>query len=282
MKKLFIAIIALSIAACNNKGTEGQDPEMQKLTEENQKLQEETSKKDAEVNSFIQSFNEIQENLDAIKEREKIVTVNSSTPELQKDKQQQIVDDINIINELLGKNKQKIATLNKKLKGANLKIAELEKLVDRLTKQVEEKDGEIADLKDKLEKANAAYKDLFVAYNEKLDEVEDQTGKLNTAFYAFGSSKELKEKGVITKEGGFIGIGKAEKLKDNFNKEYFTKIDITETKSITLACKKAKIITTHPSSSYKLEGPEGKIEKLVITNAEDFWGTSKYLVIVVE
>ena len=201
---------------------------------------------------------------------------------MQRTKQQEIADDINMINELLVKNKQIIGGLSKKLKKANLKIAELEKTIERLNKQVEEKDAELVALKDQLERANAAYKELFVTYNEKLDEIEEQTTKINTAYYAFGTSKELREKGVTTKEGGFIGIGKAEKLKDDFNKDYFTKIDVTETTSIPLGVKKAKILTTHPSSSYKLEGPEGKVEKITITNTEEFWGASKYLVIVVE
>ena len=96
------------------------------------------------------------------------------------------------------------------------------------------------------------------------------------------TSKELIAQGVLTKEGGFIGIGKAEKLKEDFNKNYFTQIDITESMSIPLACKKAKLITTHPSGSYKFDGPEGKIEKLTITNSEEFWSVSKYLVVVVE
>jgi len=105
---------------------------------------------------------------------------------------------------------------------------------------------------------------------------------MNKAWYAFGTSKELITQGVLTKEGGFIGIGKAAKLKDDFNKSYFTQLDITETNSIPLASKKAKLITTHSSNSYKLEGLKGKIEKLNITNPEEFWATSKYLVIVVE
>ena len=282
MPYAFLLLTLLMPYGCNPPETDQLDPESQKLTEENQRLKEESSKKDEDINAFIQSFNEIQDNLDLIKEREKLVSINTNDPELQRTKQQEIADDINMINELLVKNKQKIAGLNKKLKNANLKIAELEKTIERLNKLVEEKDADLVSLKSQLERANGAYKELFVTYNEKLDEIEEQTTKLNTAFYAFGTAKELKEKGVITKEGGFIGIGKAAKLKDDFNKEYFTKIDVTETTSIPLGVKKAKILTTHPSSSYKFEGPEGKIEKIIITNAEEFWGASKYLVIVVE
>ena len=71
-------------------------------------------------------------------------------------------------------------------------------------------------------------------------------------------------------------------MKEDFNKTYFTKVDISTTNTISLAAKKAKVITTHPSGSYKIEGADGKAEKLTIINAEDFWSASKYLVIVVE
>mgnify|MGYP000874925023 CR=1 FL=1 len=111
---------------------------------------------------------------------------------------------------------------------------------------------------------------------------EIKTEKLNTAYYAFGTSKELIKNNVLTKEGGFIGMGKTAKMKSDFNKAYFTKVDASVFTEIVLSAKKAKLVTTHPAGSYKIEGAEGKAEKLVITNAEDFWSASKYLVIVVE
>ena len=117
---------------------------------------------------------------------------------------------------------------------------------------------------------------------EEKQESSVKTQKLNTAYYAFGSSKELMKNNVITKEGGFAGIGRNKKLRDDFNKDYFTKVDISATSSIVLGAKKARLITTHPASSYKIEGADGKAEKITILNTEDFWSVSKYLVIVVE
>ena len=118
-------------------------------------------------------------------------------------------------------------------------------------------------------------------YTIAVEESTQKTEELNTAFYAFGTSKELVKQGVLTKEGGFIGIGKAAKLKDDFNKSYFTKVDITKVLSISILAKKAKLITSHPASSYKFVG-EGKVDKLEITDSKEFWSVSKYLVIVVE
>lgn len=274
--------LALFIAACNTSSTDGSSPELDSLKAENERLKAEAMTKDQSIDEFLQSLNEIEENLNAIKEREKIVRITSTSMENQNTKQEQIAADINMIGQLLLENKSKIASLNKKLKAAGIKSTELEKIIEGLNKKLDEKDNEIASLKEELTIANAALEKLFVEYNQRLEELDDKTGKLNTAYYVIGTKKELLEKGVITKEGGIVGIGKTNKLKSDFNKEYFTKVDVTTTSSIPLLSKKAKVITSHPSGSYKVEGSKDKAEKLVISNSDEFWSASKYLVIIVE
>lgn len=237
---------------------------------------------DSSIQSFIRGFNEIQDNLDEIKAKEKIVTENSKDPEVRKTKQEQIVADIQAMYDAMNKNKQRLASMKSKLGDSNKKNAELEKFINRLTADIEKKDAEINDLKDQLEKLNVAMTNLNTSYQEEVQESQAKTEKLNTGYYAFGTAKELIKNNVLTKEGGFIGIGKSQKVKDDFNKDYFTKIDISSVNEIPLGAKKAKLVTTHPAGSYKIEGADGKAEKLVITNAEDFWSASKYLVIVIE
>lgn len=279
---IFYTALALFVASCNTSTSDRNLPELDSLRAENERLKAEALAKDESIDEFLKSLNEIEENLNTIKEREKIVRLSSSKLENQNTRQEQIAADINMIGQLLLENKNKLASLNKKLKAAGIKSAELEKIIESLNKKLEEKDNEIAALKEELTIANAALEKLFIEYNQRLEELDDKTGKLNTAYYVIGTKKELLEKGVITKEGGFVGIGKTQKLKNDFNKEYFTKIDVTTTKSIPLLAKKANIITTHPSGSYQIEGSKDKAEKLIINNADDFWSASKYLVIIVE
>ena len=59
----------------------------------------------------------------------------------------------------------------------------------------------------------------------------------------FGTKKELKEQRILAD-------GKL--MQSNFNKNYFTKIDIRVDKEIKLYTKSAKILTVHPADSYKL------------------------------
>jgi len=288
MKKLILPISFLTFifsalfTSCGNGNDEAEKAREDSLKNVTQNLSGQVVAKDSAIFGFIRAFNEIQDNLDVIKDKEKLLTTSSQTGELNQDQKDKIIGDIQSIYDLMVKNKQKLSSVNKKLKKANLKISEFQKMIERLNSQIAEKDVEISELKSQLEKLNIELSEVSMNYDAAQQMLEEKTVKLNKAYYAFGTSKELIAQGVLTKEGGFIGLGKAEKLKDDFNKNYFTEIDASEITSIPLACKKAKLITNHPSESFKFDGSEGKIEKLVITNAEDFWSASKYLVVVVE
>jgi len=284
MKKYpIILIIATTLlTACGNKQEESEkNPLADSLSNVNTQLKSQLSQKEAALQEFIDAFNEIQDNINQIKEKEKIVTNSTQTGDV-KSKEESIKEDIQAIYDLLNKNKMKVASLSKKLKDANIKNESLEKMIANLQSMIDEKDKEIEQLKDKIEALNIELSNLQTSYQELAQENEVKTEKLYTAYYAIGTAKELKEKGVITKEGGFIGIGKATKLKDDFNKDYFTKIDITKITSIPISAKSAKVLTTHPSNSYKIVGDKKHVDRIEIINPDEFWSASKFLVIVIE
>ncbi len=283
--KILVAGLILSIGSSTFTGCK-HDPEVVKnpladsLAAVNGNLSGQLNEKEAALQEFIASFNEIQENLNAIKEKEKIVTAESGKGDV-KSKQGQIKEDIQSIYDLMAKNKNRIGSLTKKLKDSNLKLEGMEKMIENLQMSIDQKDAEIADLKAKMEGLNIELSNLNTNYQAVSAESAGKTEMLNTAFYAIGTSKELKDKKVISREGGFIGLGKTTTVNSDFNKEYFTKIDVEQTLSINIGAKKAKVITSHPKSSYKLVG-EKPIEKLEITNPKEFWSASKYLVIVID
>lgn len=277
---LLLLLIATTLFfSCTNDELENRINDLQ---QDSLSAVSELNGKEEEILTYISSLNEIQENLVEIKEREKLMTTrfdkgNEITPNMK----EQILEDINLINGLLQENKDKMAALSSRLKKSNLKIAELEKMIEMLAVQVQEKDAQIAELQTKLAQANEQIKVLFEEYNLRLEELGEQEDLLNTAYYCFGTSKELLANGVITKEGGFIGIGKTQKLADEFNKKYFTQVDITATNEIALAATKAKVVTNHPSSSYEIKG-EKTADRIIIKDPEAFWSASKYLVVIVD
>lgn len=285
MKKiLLIAILIPLLFSCK-------DREKAELKAKNDSLQMQVTKRDSTVNSFFESFNDIQTNLDSIKQKEKIITVSATgnANEMATTQKDKINNDIQLIDELMLKNKEKIAHLNHLMKSSHMRISHFQKMIANLTKQIEEKDKEITELKEQLAKLNfqvgtlTSNVDSLQAANKNKEEVIGQkTSALNTAYYAYGTKKELVANRIIAKEGGFLGMGKSERLLDNFNKSYFTRIDITKTSSIALYGKKAHLLTSHPSSSYRFESSNGKVDKLIILDANEFWSTSKYLVVVIE
>jgi len=286
MKRIFLVLLILPFfVACNQK-------ELKQLKEQNQQLTSMAKQKDSTINDFIESLNTIEENLEIIKEKETIIAVNSENPN--KSQKQKIASDLTSINNLLEQNREKIADLDKKLNNSWYQNSKLRKLTDRLKTELENKETEIIALNGKVAKLNIEVENLngqvtelngtVLALNTENDaktkEIEEKTSELNTGFYVFGTSKELQEKKVITKDGGFIGIGKTAVLSKDFNTSEFKKIDITKTTTIPVNGKKISLVTSHPSSSYKVEGVE-KIEGITILDPVEFWKSSKYLVVTV-
>ena len=287
MKKIknfaFFVIIILTnflVSNCSKGSDDSENSIKDSIENVSSNLNGKLNEKDAAIQELVSSFNEIQENLNAIKEKEKIISKVTSDGDV-KSKEDQIKEDIQSIYDLMAKNKDRIGSLSKKLKNSKLQIDGLEKMIENMQATLSLKDSEIEELKTKIEGLNVELSSLTTNYKAVENESNQKTEIINTAFYAIGTSKELKEKNVITKEGGIIGLGKTTKLSSDFNKEYFTKINIEKTTSINLGAKKIKMLTTHPSSSYKLVG-EKPIEKLEITNTKEFWSASKYLVIILD
>jgi uncharacterized coiled-coil protein SlyX len=296
MKKLLLLMLIpamLMTVSCN------------KMKEENARLKAKNDsllalgfQKDTTVMEFVRAFNEIQSNLDSIKMKENIIGQNTKGgTEVQASAREQITGDINTIYQLLQKNRAQVASLQKKLKASNTKNAELEAMIDNLNKSIVEKDAEIAELKDQLGKLNIKVADLgnqvttlntnvenLSAENKAKQEALDaKTAALNTAYYAIGTTKDLKDKKVIDKTGGFIGIGRTKQVSRDIDNTNFTKVDITTFTELPINAKKAVLLSNHPAGSYKLQANDKKmVEKLVILNYTDFWSRSKYLVIAAD
>lgn len=249
--------------------------------------------KDNSILEFVGAMNEIQMNMDSVKTIQKLVSVQTAGgTELKADAKKRIIEDIRQINELLQKNKDLVKSMQGKLNSSTVKIKELQTMVELLNKQMLEKDGELARLNTELENLHVNVTGLnqkietITAESEatikaKTQTIDEQTIAINTAFYGFGTKKELDEKNVIEKEGGVLGMGKTIKMKKDFNRDFFTKIDIRDFNSLPLNMKKAKLVSYHPDGSYHFTGVK-TVESLVIDNMEEFWKASKYLLIVVD
>ncbi len=285
-RNIYIIMMVFFVTlGCNQK----EKQEIARLNQENQTLTVQAHQKDSAVNEIFQSLNTIEGNLAEIKAKESVISVKSSgkdevTPEVRS----RINDDIKVINDLMSKNKKEIARLNRLLKQSNLKSEEVEKKMAELTQQLGTRDSLIASLKTDLSKMNFSMASLNASLDTMKSEevqlkstVSDRTKAINTAYYVAGTKKQLIAENVITKEGGFVGIGRSSKLKPDFNETKFQRVDIRQLNEIPVNSKKIEIVTTHPKSSYEVEKTsDGKVDKIKITDPDKFWSASKYLVVM--
>ncbi|MBO6188116.1 MAG: hypothetical protein J6O23_06370 [Prevotella sp.] len=283
MKKLFVFVMCMTaMVACNQKKSETADL---RLTQQTDSLNRIIAQKDNEINDMMATMNDIEEGFRAINAAEDRVSVarqgeGASAAE-------RIRENMQFIQQRMQQNRELINKLRNQLRQSSVKGDELRRTLDNLTQQLEEKDSQLKALQAELEAKNIQIGELTEQVTDLSTDVSNlkeettqksqtitaQDKQLHTAWFVFGTKKELKEQRII--EDGEV-------LRSNFNQSYFTKIDIRVDKEIKLYSRSAKMLTDHPSSSYTLTQDANKQYVLRITNPEQFWSTSKYLVILVK
>lgn len=283
MKKLLLfAACILALGACKESVNTRQNVD---LSQKIDSLNRVNIQKDNEINDMLETFNTIEEGFRAINEAQDRVTVERRGEGA--DANERIRENMQFIQQTLGQNKELINKLRLRLRQSSIASEQLKKTLENLTKQFNEKESELAALRSELEEKDIhiAELDEMVASlsedvaslrdesDQKTETINTQDRELNTAWYVFGTKNELKEQNIL-KSG--------EVLQSNFNKNYFTKIDIRVDKEIKLMSRDAKLLTNHPTGSYTLDRDANKQYVLRITNPQQFWGTSRYLVIQVK
>ncbi len=282
MKKLFIlAMCVIALASCND----GVKKVEQFAQQQRDSLNQIIAQKDNEINDMMTTLSDIEEGFREITEAQNRVTLakqgeGTNTTE-------RIKENFQFIQSVMKQNKELINKLKQQVRESSVKGGQLKKIIDNLTQQMEKKDQQMQALREELDKRdihiaeldeqvadlNSNVSNLTAENTEKSQTISTQDKQLNTAWFVFGTSKELKEQNIL-KDGKV--------LQSNFNKEYFTKIDIRIDKEIKLYSKSANILTAHPASSYTLDRDANKQYILRITDPQLFWSTSKYLVVQVK
>lgn len=243
------------------------------------------AQKDSELNDMLGTLNEIEDGLNQINEAENRVVLLKNGEGATK--RQKLKEDVQFIATRMKQNKELLAKLQKQLANSSFQGDQLKKTIENLQKQLVEKEKQLQALREELDSKdihiaaldetinnlNTQTSNLTKESSKKTEVINAQDKQLNTAWYVFGTKKELKNQHIM--ENGKVMTG-------NFNKSYFTKVDIREVSEVKLYSKSAKLLTTHPSSSYTLVRDANKQYTLRITNSQIFWSTSKYLVVLVK
>lgn len=287
MKKILFLLVGVALlSSC------GEMQRNKSLKAENDSLNLALAERDAELEGIMEAFNEVQEGFRLINEAENRVDLNNSSRE-GATAAQKIREDIHFITEKLQDNRNRIAELEEQLKNSKYASSQLKKAITNLkeelaakTQQIEtlqielaSKNIRIAELDDAVAGLNQNVADLTAENKAKEAMVASQDKALNVAWFVFGTSSELKDQKIISKKF----LQKTKVLEDDdFNKDYFTQIDIRTDKEIKLYSKEAKLLTAHPEGTYELKKDVKGQLTLVITNPNKFWSISRYLVIEVK
>jgi chromosome segregation ATPase len=283
MKKLFIlAVGAFAMASCNQEAVKKAEA---LATQQRDSLEQIIAQKDNEINDMMTTLSDIEEGFREITEAQSRVVLAKQGEGT--NTKQRIKENMQFIQAAMKQNKELINKLKQQVRESSVKGTELKKIIDNLTQQMETKDKQLQKLREELDKKeihiaeldekvadlNTNVTNLTADNTQKQQTINTQDKALHTAWFVFGTKKELKEQNILSS---------GEVLRSNFNKDYFTKIDIRIDKEIKLYSKSAEIMTSHPASSYTLQRDANKQYVLRITNPEAFWATSKYLVILVK
>ncbi len=251
----------------------------------NDSLEQIIAQRDDEINDMMATLNDIQVCFREINEAEEEVNLAKNGEGV--DKAQQIRENVKFISSRMDENRALIKKLQSQLRTSGFKGEELKKVISNMIVQLKDKDKQlqrlrieldakdihIAELDETINNLSSNVSELRTETEEKMQTISNQDKLLNTAWFVFGTKKELKGQHIIVD-------GKV--LQSSFNHNYFTKIDIRVTKEIKLYSKSVTLLTNHPIGSYTLQRDATQQYELRITNPQLFWSTSKYLVMVVK
>ncbi|HOE04894.1 MAG TPA: hypothetical protein PLZ52_06725 [Bacteroidales bacterium] len=288
---LFCVAFGLFAFSCGELATSPKEKDLQdqlaKLQSENKNLKKQESEKDEAIKSFVGTLNEISVNLELIKQKENIISLAAVDVELNSTEIESISRDILLINELMDKNRRTIDLLNRKLSESVIYSEELQQVIDNFTLIVDRQETEINQLNEQLKKMSSRFvllqhsiDSLNQANQRQQEKIAEHENMMNTGYYIAGTAGELTVLDIISSAGGVLGVGGIYLVNEDFDKEEFNKVVISETRKIPLNCRSAKLLSVHPSFSYKFDGPPDYINNLIITRPREFWSNTKYLVVL--
>ena len=287
MKKTFmtLSLVAaiMAFVSCNQK-----ELEQSKVTIDS--LYGIISNKDAEIDGLFTMLNEIEDNLSMINSKySSVQELRRNSTEGSYDRKKEITEQMSAIESIMAANKEKIAQLNSRVGNLGKKNTDLQAYITRLEERSAEQEKQISELLSELENNKVVIKglnkdvsDLTASNQEKDQYIAQQLAAANRAWFIVGSYSDLKDAGIVTKTGGFIGIGRKQGTVADMNTEGFTEIDSTKVTTITINRKKPQLITQHPDNSYELVADEedsGITAYLRILNPAQFWKYTDYLVV---
>ena len=295
MKKsiLFMGLAALMLSACAGRDNDKANEDSLKIASLTADYQEATSFND----SLMLLMGDIYSGLDSINTQEGLL-YNMTTGE-GIDRRAEIRNNLASIKARLAANKQLLLEMEQKVNSTNQEnsvqartIAQLKQHIEQQDAKIARLEGELTQTKGELNSAKGQIETLNTQVSQGKEALQQETSakeqaqeaatvaqnEAATVYYAIGTNKELKTKGLLEKK--FLGSTKV--LQGNFDATYFVKADKRTLKSIPTNSKKVKVWTNMPEGSYRIVGEKDGPKTIEIVNPDRFWSLTNHLVIQID
>jgi len=284
MKKLFICVCIAATATFLSCGNE-----TEKLKFANDSIASVNSQQKEILDDLTETLVEVSTSLDSIAAGEGML---KNTGEGNKLNRQQVLANINAFKQMLAENREKLNEMEKKLSNQTGQVAKLGAVIKHLNNELNERENTILRLEGVISQREATIRDLQSAIEthettisqisnqneQQRQQLAEQDASLNTVYYTVGSSKQLKEKGLLTQK--FLGKKKVDL--GAVNKNSFTQADKRSLTEIKIPSKSAKVMSGQPEGAYELVKIDKEHCVIKITNPAKFWDVSNVLIIMAD
>ena len=272
VKILIAGLMLTALAACDNIS----NLTSRMLGVDQELLDATIPPEDAEQMSLM--LQSVALSLDSIQEQEFLLNqFDDSTPK------EVILAQLETYKEMLDRKKVEIDNLTADSISDKGAIADLKRVMEFLSLQLEEKSANIAKFEEAVKKREAKIAelrgavDVLTVESDNLKAKNDEQEKrLNQVFYIVGTKNELKNLGLLSGNA----LSKKRANYSNINNSQFHEVDARSFSTLVIDSKSPKLLTEKPASSYTMTKNNDGTTTLKITNSEEFWETSPYLIVM--
>lgn len=256
------------------------------LEQKNAQLNSDLAARDQYIEEVVSAINSVYSDLEAARAKQKRMLKEAESREKMKtlssaDIRQQVMHRIADIGNVLQESRKRIAGLESKLRSSTKQYQSLDEMVANLKKTLEEREQMVAQLEEAVRVRDGQLSEKLREIAEKDSQIRDQQNAINTAYYIVGTRRELKEKGIIEDEGGFLWglLGSTTILSSGVDESYFRPIDKSAATTLTIEGEVDEIIPKRNEEFYQTDIGTDESTTVKIVDPKKFW-QDKYLVII--
>ena len=281
MKKVMMAFsAALVLFSCgeNTNAYKELQAKLDSVTRINDSYEADLAEMDSLVANVLTNFQDIST-------AEKMIDVNPRG-EMSQTQKERIKNNVTLINDKLRASTEALDALTQKLAAGGTENKRLRHTIAALKKDLEVQRQRIIALTEELQRkdlAIGALDSIVTTLGQDVERLNETTAKqastlatqdkeMHTVRYCVGTKSDLKD---------FKLLQSGRLVTDGADLSYFTTADQRKLSQIPLYSREAKILTTHPASSYVLIADGEKNLTLNIKDHKAFWSASRMLVIQV-